>query len=1168
MADDTTKKTPVVQKTKLVDIEEKVLAFWTKEDIFAKSLEKKGKEFVFYDGPPFANGQPHYGHMLASFIKDAIPRYKTMQGYHISRRWGWDCHGLPVENLIEKELNLKSKKDIQDYGIEKFNKAAGDSVLRYADDWRKQIPRIGRWVDMDNDYRTMDAGYTQSVWWVFNTLYNKGLVYEGFKSMQICPRCETTLSNFEVNQGYKDITDISVYVTMELVDEPGTYFIAWTTTPWTLPGNVALAIGADIDYARVVYEGKTYIVARDRVADVFAGKNHELITVVKGSALLGLSYKPLFSYYNTNATKNIEQGFKVHAADFVTTTDGSGIVHIAPAFGEDDMKLGQKEHLPFIQHVGMDGRFKPEVRDFAGLEVKPKGVATGDHQKTDIEVIKWLAHQGLLFEKKKIIHSYPHCWRCDTPLLNYAASSWFVRVTEFKDKLVAANKKVSWTPEDIRDGRFGKWLENARDWAISRSRFWGAPLPVWKGIDSGKIYSVGTLAELSKLIKKSGNTYTLLRHGEAECNVLGVSNSEVLDKYHLTPKGRAEVAAQAQKIAQAGVDVIIASDFLRTKETARMVAEACGINPNKIVYDVRLREYGVGPDREGKLWSETENHVRNHGFFPGMERPEQLKKRVFEALYDIDAKYSGKKILIVSHGSPLNNIIHGIEATSGVDKVFHEERRYFQTTAEMHALDFVRLPHNPDFDLDLHRPFIDTIECVGPDGEQLARVPEVFDCWFESGSMPYGEACYHGEAQKHFDPKGGLFKKKVGFPADFIAEGLDQTRGWFYSMMVLGVGLFGESPYKNVIVNGIILAENGEKMSKRLKNYPDPLEVVGRYGADSLRYYLLSSPVVAAQDLCFTEKGVDDISKKLLQRLDNVLSFYELYADPSSVYPTLENTSTNVLDRWITARLIETHADMTRWLDAYQLDKAARPLLSFVDDLSTWYTRRSRDRFKSDDAQDKQAALATTRYVLREFAKIAAPIIPFYAEYLFGKVKAQSDSQSVHLENWPRYKTPASDTISNMAEVRRLVTLGLEQRAKANLKVRQPLASLTIKSVLLSKEFTELIKDEVNVKEVFVDEKIDGDVALDTNVSESLRTEGVARDLIRAIQEMRKTEGLTVGDKVVLMLDADEKAKELVHAFLHDIKKVTLITDVEYAHMPQVTALTIEEFTFRITFKK
>jgi isoleucyl-tRNA synthetase len=1156
---DTPEKKP---KTKLVEIEERTLAFWAEQEIFQKSLDKGGKEFVFYDGPPFANGLPHYGHMLASFIKDTIPRYKTMQGFHISRRWGWDCHGLPVENLIEKELGLKSKKDIVDYGLGKFNAAAQESVLRFADDWRQIIPRIGRWVDMEDDYRTMDAGYTQSVWWVFNTLFDKGLIYEGFKSMQICPRCETTLSNFEVNQGYKDITDISVYVKFKSVSEPDTFFMAWTTTPWTLPGNVALAVGSDIDYARVLCEGFTYIVARDRVADVFAGKEHSLVSVVKGVDLVGMAYEPVFPYYNDSSLKNLKNGFKVYSAGFVTIEDGSGIVHIAPAFGEDDMKLGQAHDMPFIQHVGMNGKFKKEVTDFAGQDVKPKD----DHQKADIEIIKWLAHHGLLFDKKKIIHSYPHCWRCETPLLNYAASSWFVRVADFKDKLVAANKKVSWTPDDIRDGRFGRWLEGARDWAISRSRFWGAPIPVWKGIETGKIYSIGTVADLKKIIKRSGNTYTLMRHGEAECNVLGISNSHGLDTYPLTAKGKTEVEAQAKRLAAQGVDVIVASDFLRTKQTARIVAAACGIPENKIVYDERLREYNVGPEREGKLWAETDKYVRTYGFYPGMEEPAHMKKRIFASLYDIDKKYQGKKILIVSHGSPMNMMSHDVDETPSEDKILHDERRFFQTTGEAHAFDFVPLPHNANFDFDLHRPFIDDIECVAPDGEKLVRVAEVFDCWFESGSMPYGEACYEGVAKKHFDPKGGLFKKPVGFPADFIAEGVDQTRGWFYSMLVLGVGLFNKSPYKNVIVNGIILAENGEKMSKRLKNYPDPLEVINTYGSDSLRYYLLSSPVVAAQDLCFSEKGVDDISKKLLQRLDNVLAFYEMYAEKGG--PDAKGNSKDILDLWIMARLAETHTEMTKQFDAYQLDKAARPLMSFVDDLSTWYLRRSRDRFKSSVAADKDAALDTTRFILKEFAKISAPFLPFYAEYLFGRVKGISDPESVHLAEWPKVGAVDTKVIEDMKETRRLVTVALQERSKANIKVRQPLTKLSIKSKQLGAAFIDLIKDEVNVKAVIVDETITSDTLLDTKVTEELRKEGVVRDMIRAIQDLRKTEGLTVGDKVALLLDSDEKGKELVQLFAHDIKKVTLVTDIEYAHLPHAPEMAIEEYRFKVGIKK
>ncbi|HVU06432.1 MAG TPA: class I tRNA ligase family protein [Candidatus Paceibacterota bacterium] len=1161
-------------KTKLVEIEEKILSFWNEKEIFQKSLDKKGKEFVFYDGPPFANGLPHYGHMLASFIKDAVPRYKTMRGYHVARRWGWDCHGLPVENLVEKELGLRSRKDIVDYGMERFNAVAEESVLRYAHDWRKIIPRIGRWVDMDDDYRTMDAAYTQSVWWAFKTLFDKGLVYEGFKSMQICPRCETTLANFEVNQGYKDITDISVFVKMKRKGTPpNEYFIAWTTTPWTLPGNVALAVGADIDYARVSYENATYIVARDRVADVFAGKEHALVSVIKGRELVGDGYEPAFSYYLDGSLKDEKNGFKVYAADFVTTEDGTGIVHIAPAFGDDDMKLGQANDLPFIQHVAMNGTFKPEVADFAGQPVKPKSDEKDGHQKTDIEIVKWLAHHGLLFDKKKIVHSYPHCWRCDTPLLNYAASSWFVRVTLFKDKLVAANKKVSWTPDDIRDGRFGKWLEGARDWAISRSRFWGAPIPVWKGVDSGKLYPIGGISDLAKLIQRSGNSYTLIRHGESKANALGVSNSNIsLSKnYGLTEKGRQQIAEAAKKIAAQGVDVIVASDFERTKETARMIADACGIPENEIVYDVRLREYNVGPDREGKLWAETDRHVRTHGLFPGMETPVDLKKRVFEAMFDIDRKYSGKKILIVSHGSPLNTILHGIGETASEDKILHDERRYFQKTGECHPFDFVRLPHNRGFDLDLHRPYIDTVECVAPDGEKLVRVAEVFDCWFESGSMPYGESNYRGKALEHFDPNGrlgGLLGGVKGYPADFIAEGLDQTRGWFYSMMVLGVGLFGKSPYKNVVVNGIILAEDGEKMSKRLNNYPDPLEVIGKYGADSLRYYLLSSPVVAAQDLCFSEKGVDEVSKKLIQRLDNVLAFYEMYANRGESEKASRTDSKSVLDLWIRARLNETRNEMTEYLDFYQLDKAARPLMSFVDDLSTWYLRRSRDRFKSDNRADKEAALSTTRFVLAEFAKIAAPFIPFYADYLFSRIRRSNDPESVHLADWPAEASVDGKIVKAMEETRKIVTIALQERSKANIKVRQPLAKLVIKNASLGADLIDLIKDEVNVKAVGVDHTIAAETALDTDVTEGLRKEGVIRDLIRSVQELRKKENLTVDDKVSLALDSDEKGKELAHAFLHDIKRITLVTGIEHAHLPQAEEMKVEEYSFRIALRR
>lgn len=1153
-------------KTKLVEIEEKVLAFWQKNDIFGKSLDKKGKEFVFYDGPPFATGLPHFGHLLPTTIKDVIPRYKTMRGFHVTRRWGWDCHGLPVENLIEKDLGLKTKKDIIEYGIGKFNNAARESVLRYAKEWREIVPRIGRWVDMQDDYRTMDAGYTQSVWWAFKTLYDKGLVYEGFKSMQICPRCETSLSNFEVNQGYKDIVDISVYVALELTHEPNTFILAWTTTPWTLPGNVALAVGKDIEYALVSYNGKKYILAHERVADLFSGKEHSLDRVFKGETLVGKSYKPIFGYYNTEATKNISNAFKVYGAEFVTTTDGTGVVHIAPAFGEDDMKLGEKEKLPFVQHVGMDGKFKAEVLDFAGHDVKPNVPEKDGHQKTDIEIIKWLAHHGFLFEKKKITHSYPHCWRCSTPLLNYATSSWFVAVSDFKEDLVEANKGVSWVPYDIRDGRFGKWLEGARDWAISRSRFWGAPIPVWRGVESGKIYTVGNLDELKKIIKRSGNSYVLARHGEAENNVLGISNSEDIDAYHLTDKGRAQVRAMAKRIKKTGIDVIVASDFLRTQETARIFAEECGIASNNIIYDVRLREFKVGHEREGKLWAETDRLVRLHGLFPGMESPDQIKQRVFEALYDIDTKYNNKKILIVSHGAVLNTLIHGIEETPSADKVLHDQRRYFKNTGEMREFSFVPLPHNESFNLDLHRPYIDQVEYIAPTGEMLTRVPEVFDCWFESGSMPFAQAFYTGKPRGNFNPFGGLLRKRKGYPADFIAEGLDQTRGWFYSMIVLGVGLFGISPYKNVVVNGLVLAEDGQKMSKSKNNYPPLMPTVEKYGADSLRYFLASSPAVKGEDVRFSEKGVDEVSKKFLQRLDNVLTFYEMYADKH--VGLLEKSGvTDVLDLWILNRLWQTRDEVTEALELYQIDKAARPLMGFVDDLSTWYTRRSRDRFKSDNREDRMNALVTTRHVLLEFSKIMAPFTPFYAEHLFGKVKTLADVESVHLVSWPKAETIDASVLKDMEETRKLVTLALQERAKANIKVRQPLSKLTLKNSRLQKTYIDLIKDEVNVKEVVVSQTLATDTLLDTVVNEELKREGVVRDLIRAVQELRKTERLTVSDKVCLVVDAPQKSKELIQEYVSEIKRITLITGIEYQNLSGET-LSIEGFDFKIALRK
>jgi isoleucyl-tRNA synthetase len=552
----------ITQKSLAALREEEILKFWNENEIFDKSqskIDESGnakEEFTFYDGPPFATGIPHFGHFIPSSIKDAIPRYQTMRGKYVFRRWGWDCHGLPLENLIEKELGLKTKKDIETLGIDVFNQAARDSVLRYSKEWKEIIPRMGRWVDMENDYKTMDVTYTESVWWVFKTLYDKDLIYQGFKSMHLCPRCETTLSNFEVAQGYKDITDISVTIKFELVDEPGTYLLAWTTTPWTLPGNMAVAVNAGIEYVKAKKGEEYFIVAKEKLSVL--GEGAEVVDSFLGDSVIGKSYKPIFNYYTETDFLNKSNAWKVYAAPYVTVEAGTGIVHLAPAFGAEDLELAQNKKIPIVHHVGVDGIFKKEIIDFAGLHAKPKDTPEGgDHQSSDIQIIKNLAHRGILFSKEKIVHSYPHCWRCDSPLLNFASISWFVKVTAIKPKLVEENKKINWVPKEIRDGRFGKILESAPDWAISRSRYWGAPLPVWQceQCEERKVFS--SYAELMDTQKGSGNNYFLMRHGQSESNVSETIDSQSPGLAHLTKLGKEQVLVATSLLKNKNIDLII-----------------------------------------------------------------------------------------------------------------------------------------------------------------------------------------------------------------------------------------------------------------------------------------------------------------------------------------------------------------------------------------------------------------------------------------------------------------------------------------------------------------------------------------------------------------------------------------------------------------------------------
>lgn len=1187
-------------KSQIALLEEKVLKFWQDNSIFEKSLKQpspKG-EYVFYDGPPFATGLPHYGHLLPGTIKDIIPRYRTMQGYKVERKWGWDCHGLPIENLIQKEHDLKTRTDIESFGIKKFNQEAKNSVFKYNDEWKKIIPRTGRFIDMDDQYTTMDPKFMESVIWGFSELYKKGLAYEDFKIMHISPPLETSLSNFEVNQGYRDITDISAYVKFELKNEPDTFVLAWTTTPWTLPGNVALAVGSEIDYVKVrriststinaekdygKYEspanGEVFIVAKDRFKDVFEKQEnrYEIFSEIKGAKLVGREYLPIFDYYSKqNDLDNKENGWKIYAGDFVTTEDGTGIVHIAPAFGQDDLNLGKRENLPFVQHVNIDGTIKKEVTDFAGLQAKPKH----DPMETDIEVIKKLAHSGKLFAKEKINHSYPHCWRTDAPLLNYAMSSWFIKVTDFNKKMVSLNNDINWVPKSIGSKRFGNWLEGAKDWGISRSRYWGTPIPIWKSEDGKEIEVLGSLDEIKEKTR-SKNKFFLMRHGEAEHNISKFLSSDNSVPSNLTEKGVEQIKENAGKLKDKNITTIYCSPLNRAIKTASILAKEINFPEDKIIIDDRIREVGGGI-MNGKP-SEKYHQQFSSPIEQFSKAPEEgetlsdIRKRVGEFIYEIDKKHDEENILIVTHEYPiwmLTALKDGLDNKKSAE--LKTEGKDFVAPGYFAEYDFIPLPHDDDYVLDFHRPYIDEI-VFEKNGKAMKRIPDIFDGWFDSGSMPHAVPHYPFNKDK-FD-LGGFFKKSKGFPADFIAESLDQTRGWFYTLLAINTALFNKTPYKNVIVSGLILAEDGQKMSKRLKNYPDVNYILDKYGADAMRYYLMSSPAVKSESLNFSEKGVDEVLKKINTRLLNVLSFYELYKEEASDYKTSDKDGKkvwlpklkNVLDQWIVYRLSEVLEETTKSIESYEIDRATRPLFDFVDDLSTWYLRRSRDRFKGDNQDDKDRALNTTAYVLLEAAKIMAPFMPFLAEDIFQRVTESNykkPNSSIHLEKWPAKIAYDEKNIEAMQKVREIVSVGLETRDSLGIKVRQPLQTLKIKdaSYKLTEEFLSLIKDEVNVKEVIYDESIGEKIWLDNHISKELKEEGMARDLIRLIQSLRKEKSLTPDQEVVLLVETNEKGEKLVQKFEKEIFKTAKLKKIDFQNLDG-EEIKIADLSFRIKIK-
>lgn len=1003
---------------KFVEREKEVEKFWEDEEIFEKSIEdrKDSPTYMFYDGPPTANGKPHIGHVLTRVIKDMIPRYRTMKGYKVPRKAGWDTHGLPVELEVEKKLGLDGKEQIEAYGLEPFIKECKESVWKYKGMWEEFSGVVGFWADMENPYVTYENNFIESEWWALKQIWDKGLLYKGFKVVPYCPRCGTPLSSHEVAQGYKDVKEKSAIVKFKVKGEDA-YFLAWTTTPWTLPSNVALCVNPVETYVRVRKEGTTYIMAEALVEKVLES-DFEILDRFDGKSLEYKEYEPLFDFVDPK-----KKAWFVTCDDYVTLTDGTGIVHIAPAFGEDDSRIGRKYDLPFIQLVNSKGEMTKETK-WEGVFVK----------KADPLVLKDLKENGKLFAAPTFEHSYPHCWRCDTPLIYYARESWYIKMTEVKDDLIRNNQTINWIPESIGKGRFGDWLENVQDWAISRNRYWGTPLNVWQ-CSCGAMHSIGSIEELKSM------------------------------------------------------------------------SENC---------------------------------------------PEHIE---------------------------------------------------------------------------LHRPFIDAVTIKCPEcGGQMKRVPEVIDCWFDSGSMPFAQHHYPFENKEVFEQQ---------FPADFISEAVDQTRGWFYSLLAVSTLIFNKAPYKNVIVLGHVQDENGQKMSKSKGNAVDPMDALREYGADAIRwyFYINSAPWLPNR---FYGKAVQEGQRKFMGTLWNTYAFYVLYAEIDQFDPTkhkLEYDQLTVMDKWLMSKLNSLIKKVDEDLANYKVTEAARALQVFTDEMSNWYVRRCRDRFWAKGMeQDKVSAYMTLYTALVTLSKLAAPMIPFMTEQIYQNLVRNVDKsapESIHLCDYPQVNEQLIDKKLevDMDEVLDIVVLGRAARNEANIKNRQPIADMYVKSDnVLDKFYTDIIKDELNVKQVsFRDDvedfvnytfkpqlktvgpkygkqlgkikealahldgpaamkklKSDGalefdfdgekisltmddllietaksenfvsqednqvTVVLDIRLTPELIEEGFVREVISKVQTMRKEAGFEVTDHIILSQSDNDKLAEIIKANVDQVKSETLTDDIVF----------------------
>jgi isoleucyl-tRNA synthetase len=1115
-------------------MEEEVLQFWDDQKIFEKSLEqtKKGAPFVFFEGPPTANAKPALHHVESRSFKDLIPRYQTMRGKHVMRKAGWDTHGLPVELQVEKALGISGKKQIESIrptvreSIIEFNRLCKQSVWQYKDEWERLTRRMGFWLDMQNPYITYHNKYIESVWAIVKEAWDKDLVYLGHKVLPYCTRCGTALSSHEVAQGYKTVKDTSVFVKFKVQGYKDTYILSWTTTPWTLPGNVALAVGKDIDYVKVAVEGENWILAKVLIG--LAGENPQIVEEMKGAKLVGWEYEPLFDVPKLQGPKS----YKIYDADFVTTTDGTGVVHTAVMYGEDDYVLGEKIGLPKFHTVDEAGNFVPDVKDLAGLYVKD--------EQTEIKIFTHLKKNNQLVKKQKYEHEYPHCWRCSTPLLYYARDSWFIKMSSLREDLIKNNEQTTWNPSHIKYGRFGEWLSEVKDWAISRERYWGTPLPIWHCQKCRHHQVVGSIKDLNL----NRNIFFFARHGEAESNIQGIhSNYPEIKPRELTETGKKNAHDMGEAVKSlGGVDMIFASDILRTKMTAEIASDILGM---PVKFDERLREYNLGVYNGKKLeefhkdwpvqrrWQEAPE---------GGETLMQLQNRMLDFVSEMNAKYNGKRILVVTHG----DVIWLLNQYYDFDNHYPQVGEFMQVEIGL---------------TDLHRPYVDEIKVPCEKcGEASYRVPAVMDVWFDSGAMPY--------AQWHY-PFENKELAEAQFPADYISEAIDQTRGWFYTLLAIST-ILGKGPaYKHVICLGHLLDEKGLKMSKSKGNIIDPWTVINKQGIDALRWYMYSINQPGDSKL-FSEKDLDLIVRKNFLTLWNILSFFVTYSKYDKWTADTKQTDVlDVLDQWILVKTQELANEVTMALDNFDAFKSSRKIEEFVNELSTWYVRRSRER--------KGPAVYQTLYkVLKTLSLIMAPFTPFLSENVWKVLRKDSDSESVHLAPWPEIVVltdKEKKLLDSMEAIREAANVALNARKELGLPIRQPLSAIAVvpkEGVELGPELLAILTSEINIKQhlpelakkaaeqvkAYGGNKYVNALHIDTEITPELKLEGLARGIERLVQDMRKKSGLQVGESVILAYDTnDETLQKAMDLF---DKKKTFVERVEAQKIDKMESFDVD----------